>query len=109
VRDGPLPSPTPLQQIEAFTARWYCTTLAVRASYARFPDERCPIIEMPRRDPAKGADVKAAGREGDQYSLRRTLDGGGDAERPAKGAIQQLAQVRVRSPSSLAQIGRHVS
>ncbi|MCA3351077.1 MAG: hypothetical protein INF97_10815 [Roseomonas sp.] len=103
-----MPSAPPLPEIEAFIARWSGTAQAERANYARFLDELCPIIEVPKPDPATGAAVNAAGREGDQYSLRRTLDGGGDAERPAKGAIQQLAQVRVRSLSSLAQIGRHV-
>jgi hypothetical protein len=103
-----MPSAPPLPEIEAFIARWSGTAQAERANYARFLDELCPIIEVPKPDPATGAAVNAAGREGDQYPLRRTLDGGGDAERPAKGAIQQLAQVRVRSLSSLAQIGRHV-
>ncbi|PIB14888.1 hypothetical protein AMR42_03695, partial [Limnothrix sp. PR1529] len=50
-----MPSATPMPEIEAFIARWSGTAQAERANYARFLDELCPIIEVPKPDPATGA------------------------------------------------------
>ena len=43
------------QAVDAFIARWDGTELAERANYARFLDELCDVIGVPRPDPATGA------------------------------------------------------
>jgi hypothetical protein len=69
-----MPSAPPLPEIEAFIARWSGTAQAERANYARFLDELCPIIEVPKPDPATGA--------GGDYRYER-----GVAHREADGSI----------------------
>ncbi|MCA3317840.1 MAG: class I SAM-dependent DNA methyltransferase [Roseomonas sp.] len=69
-----MPSPPPLPEIEAFIARWSGTAQAERANYARFLDELCRIIDVPKPDPATGA--------GGDYRYER-----GVAHREADGSI----------------------
>jgi hypothetical protein len=75
-----MPSAPPLPEIEAFIARWSGTAQAERANYARFLDELCPIIEVPKPDPATGAggdyryERGVAHREADGSSSNRRID-----------------------------------
>ena len=75
-----MPSAPPLTEIEAFIARWSGTAQAERANYARFLDELCPIIEVPKPDPATGAggdyryERGVAHREADGSTSNRRID-----------------------------------
>lgn len=41
--------------LQAFIARWDGTEMAERANYARFLDELCDVLRVPRPDPAAGS------------------------------------------------------
>ena len=75
-----MPSAPSLTEIEAFIARWSGTAQAERANYARFLDELCPIIEVPKPDPATGAggdyryERGVAHREADGSKSNRRID-----------------------------------
>lgn len=49
------PTQTPDSGLAAFIARWDGTEMAERANYARFLDEFCDVLGVPRPDPASGS------------------------------------------------------
>lgn len=46
---------TPRDPLRAFIGRWDGTEMAERANYARFLDEFCDVLDVPRPEPASGA------------------------------------------------------